>query len=281
MASAAKVREWAMASGRPQSRGKLPAAITDDWNAENPDDPYVPAAPRPGFISDREMDDLFPDVPGGQGDEAGPGNAPETRPRPLPKGRGGTAGLRGLFGGKGKKKSKRPRVSTESMLSSIWRGAAKLAAPLPPLHRTLRVQAPVAGLLLEDAVKDTALDLVLQPFARMAGAGKVIGALLGPPVFVTMMTFHVQQRAAAGLEPNPLFMSLAQEGLRGALMTWMDVAGPKFEEAMKREREFEEAYGADVDQFMGWLFSPPAATAEQLEHEEEMFARAMGERVPA
>jgi hypothetical protein len=162
------------------------------------------------------------------------------------------------------------------MLGSLWRGAAKLAAPLPPLHRTLRVQAPVAGVLLEEAVRETALDTVLQPLARMAETGKALNALLGPPLFVTGITMHVQQRAAAGLDPNPLFLALAREGLRGSLMTWMDVAGPKFAAAMAREREFEGKYGADVDQFMDWLFAPPPATQAEYQAEEEMYRRAMG-----
>src|SRR5271163_2005526 len=130
---------------------------------------------------------------------------------------------------------KKPRISTEDILGGLWRGMAKLAAPLPPLQRTLRIQAPVAGLLLEDAVKDTVADTVLQPLARLAGQGKVVSALLGPPVIVTALMVHVQQRAQMQppREPNPFFVSAGTEALRSSLMTWMEVAGPKFEIAIR------------------------------------------------
>jgi hypothetical protein len=276
MASPADVRQWAAETGRGKQRGRLAAGVIADWNDAHPGDPYVAPPPREGFFSGDEMEDLFGDAP--EPDPGGPSGTGETRPRPVPKSRSAapSGGLRGLFGGKPKGKGKKPpRVSVESLLGSAWRGAAKLAAPLPPLHRTLRVQAPVAGLLLEDAVKDTAADAFLQPFARMAGAGKVVSALLGPPVLVTGITLHVTQAQQRGDEPNPVLMAVAQEALRSSLMTWMDVAGPKFEEAIERERQFEETYGAGVDAFMAWLFSAPPATAADHEAEEEMYRRAM------
>jgi hypothetical protein len=283
MATAATVRAWRAENGHPQVKGKLPRSITDEWDLAHPDDPYesTPAGRGPGLISDAEMDDLFPDV------DAVPEELAETRPRPVSKARkttGTGTGFHFPFISKppdGGKKKKVPRVSTESLLGSVWRGAAKLATPLPPLHRTLRVQAPVAGLLLEDAVKGTMADTILQPLARMAETGKAVSALLGPPLFVTAITVHASQRAAQELPPNPVFMAIATEGLRSSLMTWMDVAGPKFVEAVRREREFEEKYGSDVDEFMNWLFAPPPATEAEHQAEEAMFRHAMGVPEPA
>lgn len=281
MANAAAVRAWMQEHGRSQVRGNLPKTIISEWDAAHPDDPYEPGTPRgAGFITDEEMEDLFrdDDPPDGQDSVA------ETRPRRpgKPPGRapaknaGGLPGFfsRGTSKGKAAKK-KPPRVSTESLLGSAWRGMAKLATPLPPLYRTLRVQSPVAGILLEDAVRDTAADAVLQPFARLSEAGKTVGALIGPPLFVTLMSVHMMQCAARGEDPNQLVMSVAEEGLRSSLMTWMDVAGPKFAAAMAREREFEEKYGADVDQFMQWLFSAPPSTEAEVAAEEAKFRRAM------
>jgi hypothetical protein len=280
MATAAVVRSWAQEHGRAGARGKLHGDVIADWDTGHPDDPYVPAPRDPDAIDGADMEDLFPelaDEPGG-----GAGMA-ESRPRPLPRGKG-AGGLRRLLGGgqrgakpKGGKAGKKPpRVSTESMLGAVWRGAAKLATPLPPLQRTLRVQAPVAGLLLEDAVRGTVVDTVLQPFAKMTESGKALSALLGPPAFVTAISVHLMRTAAAGQQPNPLFMAVAQEGLRSSLMTWMEIAGPKFEQAVAREREFEGKYGADVDNYIAWLFSAPPATQEETEAEAMMFARATG-----
>ena len=90
-------------------------------------------------------------------------------------------------------------------------------------------------------------------------------ALAGPPMIVTMVCLHVAQAQAAGRPPSRLFMETAREMLRESLLIWMDVAGPKFEQAMRREREFEEKYGATVDETMEWIFSPtmpPDATEE-------------------
>ncbi len=50
--------------------------------------------------------------------------------------------------------------------------------PLPPLQRTLRMQAPVAGDLLDDVVRDTIVDPLLQPLARLASQGKAVQALV-------------------------------------------------------------------------------------------------------
>jgi hypothetical protein len=271
-----------LANGTAKGRGRLTSAAAAAWNDSHPDDPYSPDTG--GLMSAEQMESLFGDAPappppppGGAGDDSG--EVPPRRPKAGTRSRSrSTGGFGGLFSrDAGKPKGKKPpRVSTESLLGSIWRGAAKLAAPLPPLQRTLRVQAPVAGLLLEDAVKDTVADRVLQPFARAAEAGKTLNALLGPPFFVTAMTLHTVQSAQQNREPSPLVMGIAVEGLRSSLMTWMDVAGPKFEQALAREREWEDKYGAQVDDFIAWLMSPPPSTAAEAEQEEQMFRRAAG-----
>jgi hypothetical protein len=280
MATATEVRAWAVAEGNATSRGKLRADVITDWNTTHPDDPYETGAARDGFTGnapdypDADFDANFPD--------ADPlGDTGETPPRNPRSKKATTKGFSNPFSRKptrGTAKKKRPRVSTEDVLGSLWRAGAKLATPLPPLQRTLRVQAPVAGLLLEDAVKGTAVDLVLQPFARLAGQGKAISAIAGPPVLVTALTMHMQMREAAGEEPNPFFMTAGIEALRASLMTWMDIAGPKFAEAMAREKDFEEKYGQDVDTMIMWLLSPPVDPRNEaaVEAEEEAIRRAQG-----
>jgi hypothetical protein len=126
-------------------------------------------------------------------------------------------------------------------------------------------------------VRDTAIDPLLQPLARLAGTGKAVSAIIGPPLFVTAISVHGLQMQAAGRDPNPLFMSVAQEGLRSSLMAWIDVAGPKFEQALQREREFEDKYGQSVDAMMAWLFSPPA----DPEQEDANIRQAQGLGEPA
>ena len=277
MATAGEIRKWAKEHGYDMpERGNIPGDIRSAYDAANPGGNG--AAPPPDendfekyFGSDEAFDESAMD-----GAEQDTGETPPRKPRPsrartTPRGRFGFGKAKDTKGAK-----KKPRVSVEDLLGSLWRGAAKLAAPLPPLQRTLRVQAPVAGLLLEDAVRDTAVDVMLQPLARFANQGKVVSALLGPPVIVTALTVHQMQRAAEGGEPNQVFMAVGLEALRSSLMTWMDVAGPKFEQAVAREKEFEGKYGRSVDEFIAMLFAAPPATAAEAQAEEDAIRRAQG-----
>jgi hypothetical protein len=277
MPSTSEVRSWLRDNGyAPPAKGVIPADLQGAYDAAHP--AANGTATMTADYPDEDFEAAFADPPPSE-DQADTGETPPKKPRAKSTGTG--RARRGRFGfgktgaAKGKKK---PRVSTEDLLGSVWRGLAKIATPLPPLQRTLRVQAPVAGLLLEEAVKDTAVDVVLQPFARLANQGKTVSALLGPPVIVTAMTVHVQQRMQQDQAPNPLFMSVASEALRSALMTWMDVAGPKFEIAMQREQEFEEKYGKSVDEFMNWLFSRPVNIMDEaaVQAEEDAIRRAQG-----
>ena len=101
---------------------------------------------------------------------------------------------------------------------------------------------------------------------------------MGPPGFVTAIMVHQMQQAKAGEEPNPLFMTIATEGLRSSLMAWMDVAGPKFDVAVAREREFEEKYGTPVDDLIALIFAMPVdpSNTEAVKAEDDAIARAQG-----
>jgi hypothetical protein len=180
--------------------------------------------------------------------------------------------------GRGRPKAKRTRVPVDEVIGGAWRLMARVARPIPPLERVLKIQSPVAGLLLEDAVAGTVLDTALQPIARLMGTGKTAAALIGPPLLVTAGTLHMQRAAMEGKPPNPAVMGIIHEGLRESLMVWMEVAGPKFDEALARERDFEAKYGADVDGFIAFLFSPPAdqADPEAMAAEADQVRRAQG-----
>jgi hypothetical protein len=280
MATATEVRAWAVPEGIATSRGKLRAEVIAQWDRDHPDDLYEANPPRDGFTGNApdypadDFDAMFPDV--GEGD--GLGDTGETPPRrPKPKVGKTQRGVSSFFGkAKAKPGKKAPRVSTEDVWGALWRAGAKLLTPLPPLQRTLRMQAPVAGMLMDDVTRTTFIDPLLQPLARLATQGKTIQALAGPPVFVSAICLESGRAMAEQREPNPLFMAVATEGLRSSLMAWMDVAGPKFEIAMQREREFEEKYGQSVDDMMALIFAPPATDAEAAAAEDEAIRRAQG-----
>lgn len=288
MPTASDIRKWAGENGVVvEPRGNIPKDVRELYDAAHPAPNGSGGTSHPDYPDD-DFETAFGEPPADDAETFDESAMAEEKPRRPKAGAGRTARpqpkgssrfwQRGTRNSTNSKAKKKPRVSTEDLLGSLWRGMAKLATPLPPLQRTLRIQAPVAGLLLEDAVKDTAVDTLLQPLARIAGQGKVVSALLGPPVIVTALCVHVQQRAQMQQEPNPLFLSVGTEALRSSLMTWMDVAGPKFEIAVRREKEFEDKYGQSVDELIAFLLGPPVNPADQAAvlAEEEAIRRAQG-----
>lgn len=294
MTSASEIRAWGRENGfEVTARGNIPGILRDAYDAAHPHPNGSAHTDNPDYPDDEfaaafeGAETAFGEPPDEEFDESVMREAPPRNPKGRP--RSGTTRSRSgrLFGRKENRSSKgggargtgkRPRISTEDITGSVWRAVAKLATPLPPLNRTLRIQAPVAGMLLDDAVKGTMVDRVLQPLARIGAQGKVISALAGPPVLVTALSLHIQQRAAAGQEPNPLLMTAGLEALRSSLMAWVSIAGPKMLIAMKREQEFEEAYGKDVDEMIAFLLAPPVNPADEaaVQAEDDAIRRAQG-----
>lgn len=278
-------RRWLRENGYEVSeRGALSADLSAIYDSAHPGpnghDDYPEGMTSLDFGPDPGGDDV-PEAapPPGTAADSG-GEAPPKRPRASrPAGRNRFPWQRGKPArGKGRAKAKKPRVPVDEVIGGAWRMLARFAAPVPPLQRTLRVQAPVAGLLLEDSIKGTFLDGIMQPVARMQAEGKTVAALIGPPMLVTAISVHVQRAALAGIDPNPAFMAISMEALRESLMIWVSVAGPKFEEAIAREREFEDHYGQGVEEFIGFLFAPPVPPGDMAaaSAEDEAIRRAQG-----
>src|SRR5512139_972335 len=102
----------------------------------------------------------------------------------------------------------------------------------------MEVQAPVAGMLLDQTMKDSVVDRVLQPVARAEQAAGIVAMLMGPVVCTALIEIRPDQAP-----------KLIKE-LRRQMMTWVEIAGPKLEEIVQREKVAEEKYGADVDALM-------------------------------
>jgi hypothetical protein len=280
MATATDVRNWLKGEGHPVSvKGSIPSWGADAWNDAHPEDQYGQAAngngqaapDYPEGMSDADFETVTADMPDLPEDAHGTGETKPARRKPAAKASPWKRFQRGQA--KGKPKPKRPRVPVDDLICSAWRIMARVA-PGVPLQRVFRVQAPVAGALLEDVVRDTVVDRVMQPVARLQMGGKTAVALAGPPMLVLAITMHVARQAAEGKPPNPMFMQMAGEMLREALLIWMDVAGPKFEAALQREKEFEEKYGRPVDDMIAFIFSEPPASEEAAQAEEDAIRRA-------
>ena len=286
MATATDVREFVRAAGHDVGvKGRVPAGAVEAWTDDHPDDLFTAPAAANGSggpdYPDGMTEDDFPTA-GAEppGDDADSGETRPRRPRkPAASARGGWRDR--LKGGKTRsraKKPKHPRIPVDDLICSAWRIMARVARPVPPVQRVLKIQAPVAGALLEDVVRDTLVDRFMQPLARLQTGGKTAVALAGPPMIVLAITVHCAAAAENGRPPSRLFMETAQEMLRESLLIWMDVAGPKFEAAMAREKEFEEKYGKTVDETIAWLFSAPVIDADEeaVRAEEDAVRRAQG-----
>lgn len=147
------------------------------------------------------------------------------------------------------RKPSKARVSVDRLVSGGWRMLAQLARPINlPVARVLDVQAPVAGMILEDIVRNTVVDRLMQPFARVANGGEVAFALMGPPLLV------------AALQAKPEMATVLVPMLKESLRTWIDVAGPRLEEIAKKDAAFEAEYGTRIDDMIGMFFADPEAT---------------------
>src|SRR5882724_10700554 len=110
-------------------------------------------------------------------------------------------------------KPRGPRKSLDGVIGGAWSFLAQIMQPINmPVARVLAVQAPVAGMVLEDALKNTVVDRLLQPLAGLQTGGEIAFALMAPPLVVGALT--VKPELAPILEPL----------LRRSLRSWIDIA---------------------------------------------------------
>ena len=184
----------------------------------------------------------------------------------------GAAGVRGLWNkakatGKTTGKGKGHKwVSTSEVIEDFWGQLAWAARPIPPLARILACQAPTAGILLEDAARDTLVDrVVLQPVARANERFQAASAMLGPPVFTTMIALF------GGAATDPAGVPLVDQdgmyvfdnrtqplvaGLRFSLMSWLRVGGKKAEDVIEAAEE-SERLSDEADKLIRFILAPP------------------------
>jgi hypothetical protein len=164
----------------------------------------------------------------------------------------------------GKAKPRHKRISVDHLISRTWEGVARFAAPMSlPLSRCLQVQSPVAGMILEEIVQGTVVDRALQPIARAEEKAEKVLALVGPPLLVLALEQTAMMPPQQAAMRQALIMPLLKESLR----MWLQVAGPKVEEAARRESDYQQQYGMTIDAMIELFFAPVQTTAEQVEPE--------------
>ena len=160
MTTQAEVRAWMRESGEDVgTRGTVAQSDIDRYEAAH--------APGPDYPPGMNDDDFTISEPGPP-----PADAAEKKPRNI-----ATAKPAERFSSWRKAKAKakpkgkaKPRVPVDDLIAGLWRGLAGFARPLPATSRLLKIQAPVAGVILEDVVKGTVVDKWMQPLARTTKA---------------------------------------------------------------------------------------------------------------
>lgn len=261
MSTDAEVREWARGQGREVSaRGKLAADVRAEYEAAHP-----------LTVQDDGTADLVIELP--QSDSGSPNLSPDAPPTPSPR--------RQEIPPQGKKvrrwgkqatprpgQKRPPRVSLESLASWAWGlgGMALQQAPKStPVGRMLAIQAPVAGIIVDDMAKGTIVDRVLQPLARSSEKAEKGFALIGPPVLVAMIS------------SKPELYPVLSGPLKVAMLSWVELAGPAMEKAAKRaEAMAEKVAGVDVDAMIAALFADVPLADMPSPDEEAAVRRARG-----
>lgn len=263
------MRQWLRDHGRePPARGPVSQADREFYEQHAGSLFTEPGDPLDGGVTDADFDGTAeeePSVP------LQPERAPRTpRPRSARQ-RAGRGALRLLAGtrdddqAKGKKstgaKRKPPRVSLEKLAGRMWEGLGRVLGSMSPATgNCMQIQAPVAGMILEDVVAGTLIDRPLQPLARAEVKAEKAAALFLPPLCVLGIE-HAQT-----LDPKEAAIrtALLMPVLREGLGLWIDVAGDKVEAAAERKREWAEKRRL-VDEMVAAIFAQPVATVEQEE----------------
>lgn len=171
-----------------------------------------------------------------------------------------------------------PWVGTADVIEHFWSQLAWSARPIPPLQKILAAQAPMAGVILEGAAKDTWVDrVVLQPAARLEDKMQAANAMLGPPVW----TLLIATQGGAMLGPNGqpvvdedgMFVfddrtRMMVGGLRFSLMSWLKLADKKADEIIESASELSRL-GDEADKLIKYILAPviPGQSPKQTEQE--------------
>lgn len=275
MANSTDVRQWAREQGREiGSHGRIPAAIQQDYDAEHPADPGpddYPAQPDAPDYDGGVSDDDFvtADDPPGAAAEPAPGgpqdDAEEQAPRSVARGRRKRGDFRQRLWSGGGDKPKRPakkhaRVSLKGVAEDLFLDLAWTVQGLPPLEKILYLQAPLAGTVVEDAIKGTALDKVAQPVARADRQFKALEALTAPAWVAVIMAKGRKDPKSGEYSPETKLMF---SGLRHSLLSMSRlVDGFDFEQQKEKAEELRTASG-QIDKIIAYLFEMPEMTEEQ------------------
>jgi hypothetical protein len=285
MASTTDVRQWAKDHGyEVKVRGNLTREVHDAYDAAHPEQ-----AEGQGEL-ELEQAEAEAEL---SGEVVGPDLPPavdrtaESAPR-KPKGRGPFAGIGGRGRGPrparpaktkaGPRRPARPRVALTGLIESAWSDLAWAASSVPPMQRMLYAQAPFAGIALEDGLRDTFIDRMLQPVARGQAKAEAVGGLLMPPMALALVlaTAPQPQQTEQGLAwPEPSTEhKFALLMLRYSLTVMAKAGQVRLEDYQAKAVESAER-GRQADMFMAFILGGPMPAADGQAPDDEQAAQAM------
>jgi hypothetical protein len=279
MASTTDVRAWLKTQGVDVAdRGKLKREYHEQYEAANPGGQLEDSLPGQSEILERgddydqgvtEADFITADDPPGPPAKLAPaepvGHADERRPRAVASTRKPRKSFRErVWGGEGTK-PKRPatkhkRVSLRGLAEDAFLDAAWTFQALPPIEKILYLQAPLAGVIIEDTVRGTALDGVAQVAARADQKFKSVESLTAV-LWVTGIMLRGRRDESGEYSPETKLMFA---GLRHALLSMTrTVERFDFEEQKAKAEELRTASG-QIDAMIAYIFEMPELTEDQI-----------------
>lgn len=235
------MKEWGRTNGWDiPAEGRLPSGLRAAYDSRNDYSPPI------GGSSDYELP-----IPDSAVDEIAPVIKTESKAKAFVDRVKSTA-VKPKTPVRGRSKAAtKARVGLEKLVGLGWRMAAQAVAPINlPVARVLDMQTPIAGMILEDKIRGTLVDRILQPVARLNEGGEAAFALIGPPMLVGLLSY------------KPELMPTIRPMLREALVKWIELAGPQMDALAAKEAKFKEDYGTRIDDMITLFFATPEEYAE-------------------
>ena len=281
-----EIREWGRATGRTvPERGRVSAKLRAEYEATVTQiGAHVDAGDPPAGGPERSAERPRP-------------AAAERRPVPVPKPSSGwreraralisgtppAAGGKKTAAAKAPPKEPRPRTPVTRVVERIWNQAARAYEHVNiPVARTMQWQSPYIGIVVEDVIKATPLDRILQPLARVETAATGVGAMIAMPFIVGAITSERNNPDTHGMAAV-----VRQQLLHSALDECIDSQLEMFGNAelvgkIAKSAAQQATRTADIDRIRGMIFAamppgpdmPENPTAAQMQAAEAEAARA-------
>jgi len=135
-----------------------------------------------------------------------------------------------------------------------------------PTARALDLMAPVAGEVLDDVIKGTLVDRLLQPIARSGEKGEKVAALVGFPALTALVT------------ARPEMFPVVRPAMRMSIVLALEVSEQPMKKLQARTERFQEKFGnIDIDGMIDAVFASLDIDTQHSADEDAAVRRAQGD----